>query len=358
MKNIVDFNYVNAKDKKLCDAFMHSNNIKKYILGINKFTKSVLKNMEVDGVIDDFTRVQRSRKKTILKIEDVPKDSIILSVSTGSPLEVKKYLDENDYTHINYLALYKYSDLDLDLDSPIFMGDFEDDYKKNYSKYVEVYNQLSDQKSKDIFTKVLNFKISYDLDFMSGFTNDHSSQYFDNDILPKFKNINFVDGGGYIGDTAKILIDNYSDFNKIYLIEPIESNLKIAKRELAKYDNIEFINFGLHSKKMTLNFNEDKSFSSIYGSGTNFVELNSLDTLIKDKVDYIKLDIEGAELDAIDGAKRLIERDKPTLAICVYHKAEDWYKVPQKVLEINPNYKIYFRHYMEGIYESVMYFTL
>lgn len=354
MKDVIDFNYINIKDKELCALFVNSKCIKKYILGINKFTKSVLKNIEVDGIIDDFTRVQRSRKKTILKIQDVPKDSIILSVSTGSPLEVKDYLEKNGYRHINYLALYRYSNLDLV--PPVFMSDFKDDYTNNYLKYKDVYNLLCDQKSKDIFTKVLNFKISYDLNFMIGFTNNHQEQYFDKDILPKFKNINFVDGGGYIGDTSKTLISNYKDFNKIYLIEPIESNLKIAKRELSNYKNIEFIKFALYSKKMTLNFNEDKSFSTIYGDGTNCVELNSLDNLIKDKVDYIKLDIEGAELDAIDGAKELIKRDKPTLAICVYHKAEDWYKVPQKILAINPNYKVYFRHYMEGIYESVIYF--
>ena len=68
------------------------------------------------------------------------------------------------------------------------------------------------------------------------------------------------------------------------------------------------------------------------------------------------MDIEGAEQDAIEGAKSTIAKYTPILAICIYHKAEDWYKVPEKVLEINSNYKIYLRHYMEGIFETVMYF--
>ena len=63
MNNIVDFSYINEKDKELVKLFIESKNIKKYILGINKFTKSVLKHLEVDGIIDDFTRVQSSRKK-------------------------------------------------------------------------------------------------------------------------------------------------------------------------------------------------------------------------------------------------------------------------------------------------------
>jgi hypothetical protein len=86
------------------------------------------------------------------------------------------------------------------------------------------------------------------------------------------------------------------------------------------------------------------------------IEVDTIDNIVKQKVDYIKLDIEGAEQDAIDGAKETIRKYKPILAICIYHKAQDWYKIPKKVLEIQSDYKVYIRHYMEGIYETVMYF--
>ena len=52
----------------------------------------------------------------------------------------------------------------------------------------------------------------------------------------------------------------------------------------------------------------------------------------------------------------IIKKYKPILAICIYHKAEDWYKIPEIVLSINSEYKVYLRHYMEGIFESVLYF--
>ena len=191
---------------------------------------------------------------------------------------------------------------------------------------------------------------------MEGFTNDHEGQYFDKELIPEIKNISFVDGGGYVGDTATEVIKNYPDFKKIYLIEPIPENIRIAKRELGHYENIEFLTCGVSNKKETLYFNEEKSFSTIYGKGTNSVSVDTIDNLISEKVDFIKLDIEGAEQDAIDGAKETIKKYKPILAICVYHKAEDWYKIPEKVLEIEAGYDIYLRHYMEGIFESVMYF--
>ena len=351
---LINSDYINEKDKKKVELFISSSTQKKYILGINKLTKSVLKHIEVDGIIDDFTRVQRSRKKEILKIEDVPSDALILWTATGSPLEVKHQLDKMGFKNISYLALCKYSTLDLI--EPPFIMDFKEDFKNNEERYSSIYKLLEDEKSKEIFTKVINFKISFDYEFMEGFTNDHKGQYFDREIVPDIKNISFLDGGGYVGDTAQEVIQNYPDFKKIWLIEPIAENIRIAKRELGHYKDIEFLTCGVSDKKETLYFNEEKSFSTIYGKGTQSVEVNTIDNIVKTKVDYIKLDIEGAEQSAIDGARETIKKYHPILAICIYHKAEDWYKIPEKVLALEPNYRVYLRHYMEGIFESVMYF--
>ena len=108
----------------------------------------------------------------------------------------------------------------------------------------------------------------------------------------------------------------------------------------------------------SVNLASTEAPSHIYsnGKGTQSVEVDTIDNLVKEKVDFIKLDIEGAVQDAIEGARETIKNYKPILAICVYHKAEDWYKIPEKVLEIQSNYDVYLRHYMEGIFETVMYF--
>ena len=353
MKNIVEFNYINKKDKELVELFIKTKKIKKYILGINKFTKSVLKYIEVDGIIDDFTRVQSSRKKEVLKIEDVPLDAIILWTASGSPLEVKNRLDEMGFKNFSYLAFYRYSNLELA--NPPFIIDFKDDFLMNIDKYSEVYDLLEDEKSKEIFQKVINFKITFDYNFMDGFINDFDKQYFDKEIVPPIKNIVFVDGGGYVGDTTPNIIKNYPDFKKIYLIEPNKLHINIAKRDFGEIKNIEFINCGLSNKKSTPTGElELKQNNCDHHYQANKVD--TIDNICKERIDFIKLDIEGAEQDAIDGAKETIKKYKPVLAICIYHKAEDWYKVPQKILAIDKEYKIYLRHYMEGIYETVMYF--
>ncbi|MCV6608553.1 MAG: FkbM family methyltransferase, partial [Campylobacterales bacterium] len=240
--NLIPTEYINQRDKKLVEEFISSTSRKKFILGINRLTKSVQKYIEIDGIIDDFTRVQSSRKKSVYKIDDVPKDALILSTSTGSPLEVKKGLDERGFESFNYLSFYKYSGLDLA--EPPFITDFEEDYRNNKKEYEKTYKLLVDEKSKEVFEKLINFKISFDFDFMKCFTNNHKEQYFDRELIPNIKDCVFLDGGSYVGDTLPQIINNFPNYKKIYCCEPNELHINIAKRDFHNKRDIEFINCG------------------------------------------------------------------------------------------------------------------
>ena len=86
-------------------------------------------------------------------------------------------------------------------------------------------------------------------------------------------------------------------------------------------------------------------------------EIDALDNLITDeKVNFIKMDIEGSEMEALKGATKIIEISKPILAICVYHKSEDLFTIPQYIKKLNPNYKFYLRkHSNVSSHELVLY---
>ena len=75
----------------------------------------------------------------------------------------------------------------------------------------------------------------------------------------------------------------------------------------------------------------------------------------KEEVTFIKMDIEGAELKALKGAKNIILRDKPKLAISIYHKPEDIVEIPLFIKELVPEYKLYIRHYSNDSIETVLY---
>lgn len=89
------------------------------------------------------------------------------------------------------------------------------------------------------------------------------------------------------------------------------------------------------------------------------IQVEALDNLFYDiPITFIKMDIEGAEKESLFGAKKIIQKYKPKLAICVYHKWEDIYEIPQIIKNFVPEYKIYLRHHSYGLTETVCYACL
>jgi hypothetical protein len=86
------------------------------------------------------------------------------------------------------------------------------------------------------------------------------------------------------------------------------------------------------------------------------IEANTLDNIIgEDKATFIKMDIEGAELNAIHGCVSVITQHKPKLAISVYHKKEDIYIIPILLKQFLPSYRFYLRHYTDTAADTVLY---
>ena len=86
------------------------------------------------------------------------------------------------------------------------------------------------------------------------------------------------------------------------------------------------------------------------------MQLTAIDNVVKDeRVTFIKMDIEGAELKSLMGARNTIIKNHPRLAICAYHKPEDLYELPGYILSLVPEYKFLLRHYCTSQYETVLY---
>ncbi len=91
-------------------------------------------------------------------------------------------------------------------------------------------------------------------------------------------------------------------------------------------------------------------------AGETRIAVATLDSSLTDAPTLLKMDIEGAEALAIEGAQKTILEHHPRLAICVYHKMDDLWRIPRQVLAIRDDYDIYLRHYTEGVTETVMFF--
>lgn len=192
-----------------------------------------------------------------------------------------------------------------------------------------------------------------------------TKQYFDDEILQIENNEVFIDGGCFDFRTSQLFLKKVEEigikYKKIYAFEPDKINFEKSKTRIEKLNlkNIDLVKAGLWSKKDNLKFssqgNGASHILSLNDKEINRVDVVALDEYIKEKVTFIKMDIEGAELEALKGARQILLRDKPKLAICIYHKKEDLWEIPYYVKTLVPEYKLYIRHYSNDATETVLY---
>lgn len=344
----------NEYAKQFVDAFHGNNNLPKFIFGRNEYAKSIAKLVEIDGFIDDFTDEKEYFGKPITPILDVPHDAlVVISVPIGKPLLAEKRVRQFQFKTLDYFSFYKYS-FTKPQDIPFWNG-FKADLNQNMTKYDKIYDLLDDETSKNQFYNLINFRLSYDLYYMRGFAPIEHKQYFE-DFIPYGNKEVFLDVGSFDGYTSQEFMRINPNYKSVHVFEPEEKNILICKENLAENENILFYQMGLADKEQTLRFDTSGSSSRISEIGDTQIKVTSLDKLDIKDVTFIKMDIEGAEEGAILGARETITKYHPKLAISVYHKANDFWKIPELILSIRTDYKLYLRHYTEGIAETVMFF--
>lgn len=256
---------------------------------------------------------------------------------------------------------YRYDDFDVETGLAIYS--FEQ-YKEKYglaeTKFIislfnsdskmAIYNQLIENgvKNEDII-QLIDWR-------------NNSSQYFD--FFTPEENESFVDCGCFDGSTAFRFAAwcSTAGYDKIWAFEPDEQSYQNCKKTLSVLGNCEVYPFGISDKPETVSFEangrEDARIVKENNAGVNVHTINTitLDEFLKDqKVTFIKMDIEGAEFDALVGAKNIIQTQKPKLAISIYHDIEHIVSIPKLLLQFRPDYKLYIRHYSLVPNETILY---
>ncbi len=178
----------------------------------------------------------------------------------------------------------------------------------------------------------------------------YNNYFYDKHLAPQ-GNVVFIDGGAFTGDSAALFIRDYKErVAKIFAFEPDKINfhkLLNYSKKLSKENLLECYNCGLSNESKNLSFISKEIKSCVTENGDTTISLVALDNfLVGKKINgtlCIKLDIEGEECAAISGFKETLQKYKPYLAICVYHKMEDIFAVPQLIKTIEPRYKFYLR---------------
>lgn len=223
------------------------------------------------------------------------------------------------------------------------------------SEIAEVYEWLADKQSKNIFEKILRFRLLDDT--LEIPTMPQERQYFEYEFYEKRNDEIFVDCGAFDGISFKaFLAENNNQFEKYYGLEPDRVNWD--KLMAYKQNLPEEIQNKMTCIRKAAWMNEDKiKFYSLHGPGSfaadignENVETISIDTMLNgQRASYIKMNIEGSEKQALKGAEKTIKKYKPKLAVAGYHRTEDFWKIPSMIKEYREDYKLYLRSYMNHI---------
>ncbi|MDQ3279464.1 MAG: FkbM family methyltransferase [Bacteroidota bacterium] len=331
-----------------------------YILGTNKYGASIKgwfesKSIPVHGFINDFTKDASFEALPVVRSGEVPAGQYLVNcVLEGRAVEGYDMLrglspkQVTDYFSLQLAFPEALAEVDFMANTASILAEQE--------LYHDLYEQLGDKESKDTLVQLLNFRLNRDVNSLRNFQFRIHEQYFEPFIaLPE--NATFIDGGGFDGATSLYFASLYPKYRSIYFFEPNEMIIPTAKEKLKELPNLHFYEKGLWSSTTTLQFdNTLSSASKLSLEGNISIPTVSIDEIVTDKVDFIKLDIEGAEYEAIIGAKETIVTYKPILAVCVYHAQKDYLRIPSLIQQYRNDYKIYLRHYTQGVFETVMYF--
>lgn len=187
-------------------------------------------------------------------------------------------------------------------------------------------------------------------------------QYFDDFLLPS-KEDTMIDGGCFRCDSLERFIEwNHSfGYKKVISFEPDKKNYEICKEIIQekKWHDVELVNAGLSDRKGEFGIvanGDDTTY--LCENGEAKISIEGIDDFLErrqEKVSFIKLDVEGFELKALQGAEQTIRKYHPRMAISLYHKDEDLYEIPSFIKSISDDYKFYLRIYSNAYLEIVLY---
>lgn len=184
-------------------------------------------------------------------------------------------------------------------------------------------------------------------------------QYFLNCFSGKLNGLVFVDAGSYTGDTIQEMISQNIEPSAVYCFEANQKNFSRLSQDKSirqKIKNIYLENYALWNTETELKINGENFNSKVDEKGEFSVKAITLDKYFENiKIDFIKMDIEGAEQKALSGGMKVIQRDRPILAISIYHTLEDIIDIPDFLLENLDKYSFFVRHHSYTYSETILY---
>ena len=221
---------------------------------------------------------------------------------------------------------------------------------------------LSDDSSKVVFNQLLDFLLD---DTPTALPVSEYPQYL-HPAIQQLTDIRMIDGGACEGESLDSFERYLPDHLHMLCFEPELGNIRILQNKInnLQLNNIvSVIEAGLWHEDAQLRFTSAAASGSnancnVDDAGDIVINTRAIDSICAEQgfiPNLIKMDIEGAEVAALEGAKHVITQHKPALAICLYHHLDDLWRIPQYIHSLRSDYKMSLGHHTKGWFETVLY---
>ena len=221
-------------------------------------------------------------------------------------------------------------------------------YNEHYSEILEAYSSLSDDRSRDVFSLVLQYKLSGRMRFLEKSCDKNDDIYA---LIPSAEMRSAVDAGAYNGDTLRQMRSYFQNLCSAIAIEPDPRTFKRLSRYAEQVDNFDI---SLHNAALwssvgdgvfssSANRNSTVSATASFEHRDTSIPLVTVDSLVTAPVDYIKYDVEGAEAEALIGSVETIRKYSPALRIAIYHRSRDIFDIINYMKKTFDGYSFHIR---------------
>ena len=233
-------------------------------------------------------------------------------------------------------------------------------YTRHRQRVAAAEDIWADEISRDLFRSLLRFRVAWDS--ASASRPSAGIQYFPVGVPLGRTPMRFVDCGAFVGDTLTSLATLGTAIEQVYAFEPDRRNFERLVTTVREFHRVTSAQVSLWpcavaDRTGTQRFHSDSGEAGrLDESGQTTVTTLALDDALAAVMPTdVKMDIEGAELDALSGAERLIRRAQPRLAVCVYHRPEHLWEIPLSVRAMGVPYDFFLRSHGHSGFDTVLY---
>jgi FkbM family methyltransferase len=345
-------------------------NSKIFIYGTGTFARQVFEScnqldLKVEGYVDHIKNLNELGLN-ILSVDELPTHNDVIVILGVCNLfgDLQKISDRifSRNSSINIVTPVQFAKLchlsGLLLENYWLSGNIEY-LTQNSQKVLDVKNILSDAQSQDLFDKIVKYRID---GFVSDLPKPESlqDQYLPLGLSTPPDLLNMLELGSFKGEDLKRFLGRSKNLEFAICIEPDLENYIDLVTQVSELRNPNLFPLPVGAWNVTSQLKFDSNGQSdarVSEFAESSILVIKMDELIGSRyINYIKMDIEGAEIPAIDGLKNTISKQNPHLAISVYHKPQDILEIPLKINEIAPGaYDFFMRVYGHQTFETVLY---